>query len=108
MWSRFGKDFAYVQTGLFEYIRNGTTLSMHKRGSGLSEIINPLIDRFLLTKEYFELCEKWGFTSTCYVNDYFPEKYRGGVDFNKNPYFAPTADLPDQFNCSSGYCQCDA
>ena len=104
MWSRFGKDFAYVQTGLFEYIRNGTTLTMHKRGSGLSEIINPLIDRFLQTKEYFELCEKFDFTQTCYVNDFFPEEYQGGVDFEKSPYFAPTNDLPDQFNCSSGYC----
>ena len=66
MWSKFGKDFAYIGTGLSEFQKNGTTLAMTKRGSGVPEILNPLIERFIATKEYKELCAKWEFESACY------------------------------------------
>ena len=32
---------------------------MHKKGSELNDILNPLIDRFLKTEAYYELCEKF-------------------------------------------------
>lgn len=66
MWSRFEKDFAYIGTGLSDYMKNGTTLAMTKKGSGVPEILNPLIKKFIATKEYKELCEKWDFLDACY------------------------------------------
>ena len=43
LWSAFGEHFAYVQTGLYSHAINGTTLVMSKKGSGIAEIINPMI-----------------------------------------------------------------
>merc|ERR1711998_445927 len=43
LWSGFGTQYAYVQTGLFGHAYNGTTLTISKRGSGLSDIVNPCI-----------------------------------------------------------------
>ena len=71
MWSRFEKDFAYIGTGLHEFQKNGTTLAMTKMGSGVPEILNPLIKKFIATKEYAELCKKWSFESACYQNEHF-------------------------------------
>ena len=31
LWSRFGTDFVYVQTGLFDHMINGTTLTISKK-----------------------------------------------------------------------------
>ena len=105
MWERFEKDFAYVGTGLAEFQRNGTTLAMVKKGSGVTEILNPLIARFIGTKEYKELCDKWGFTDVCYKNEFFAES---SIDFEKQPYLLKTIDMIDSQSCKTGYCHCDA
>jgi hypothetical protein len=47
LWSRFGTDFAYVQTGLFGHTTNGTTLAISKKGSGVAAIINPWYGRLV-------------------------------------------------------------
>lgn len=65
MWSRFGTEFAYVQTGMFDHTVSGTTVSMHKKGSGLSEILNPCLDLFLKTPKYREICKKHDMESAC-------------------------------------------
>ena len=97
MWERFEKDFAYIQTGLYEFSKNGTTLSMHKKGSGLNEIMNPLIDRFLRTEEYYKLCEKWNLTHSCYRNEFFPQSYK--PNYEKNPYLLPTSNMLPSQSC---------
>ena len=106
MWQRFGTDFAYIHTGIEEYMNGGTTLSMHKIGSGISDILNPEIDDFMESKAYFKLCEKYGLTlSGCIPNDHFPDG-AGDIDYDATPYFALTNDLPASVSCTTGYCQC--
>eukprot|EP00657_Telonema_sp_P-1_P010074 TRINITY_DN436_c0_g1_i8.p1 TRINITY_DN436_c0_g1~~TRINITY_DN436_c0_g1_i8.p1 ORF type:complete len:423 (-),score=82.75 TRINITY_DN436_c0_g1_i8:81-1349(-) len=55
-WTGFGTDFAYIQTGLAGDLYNGTTLTISKRGSGIPAIVNPCLQSFLLTKEYYNIC----------------------------------------------------
>jgi len=83
----------------------GTTLSMHKKGNGLNEIINPMIDDFMKTKAYYELCEKYGIVSSCFSNSYFP-KGATDKDYEADPYFKPTDELPESASCTTGYCHC--
>ena len=47
LWDGFGTDFAYIHTGMFEHATNGTTLAMTKKGSGINDILNPCIDKFM-------------------------------------------------------------
>ncbi len=98
----FGKPngFAYIHTGWFEYAYGGTTLSLHKKGSGLSSILNPCIEKFRKTKKYYEVCKENKLEDSCYKNEYFPSD--GGKA--KPAYETPTKDLTSE--CSSGYCKC--
>lgn len=54
-WAGFGTKFAFIQTGMSGHAVNGTTLAVFKKGSGLDEIINPCIDRYMRSKEYYEV-----------------------------------------------------
>lgn len=56
LWDGFGTKFAYLHTGMYEHAINGTTLAMTKKGSGLNEVLNPCLDKFMLTKAYEEVC----------------------------------------------------
>lgn len=47
IWSRFGTEFAYIHTGMFEHAIDGTTLALAKKGSGLAEILNPCLEKFM-------------------------------------------------------------
>jgi len=100
MWSGLGTKFAYVQTGLFETAFNGTTLTMSKKGSKLSTIVNPCIEKFLKTKSYYDICVKHGFVDTCYKNEFFP-----AGDEATAAWSLPTNEQTG--GCSSGYCGCD-
>jgi len=100
-WNEFGKEFAYVQTGQFGYVHNGTTLGLAKKGSGVIELLNPCLETFMKTKEYFEVCVKYDMLDTCYRNEFFPPKEAVHMkDYNK-----PT-DEHAHDDCSSGYCPC--
>eukprot|EP00435_Cladocopium_sp_Y103_P075793 s11_g65.t1 len=72
LWAGFGTTFAYIQTGLFGHAMAGTTLAMSKKGSGLAEILNPCIDKFIVTKDYYDICVKHGFDDSCFPNEFFP------------------------------------
>lgn len=99
LWSGLGTKFAYIHTGLFGHAINGTTLAISKKGSGLADIINPCLQRLMKTKNYYEICEKHGLTSSCYPNSYFPS-----ANYSRNPWEIPTGDATT--TCSSGYCSC--
>lgn len=101
MWDQLGKDFAYIQTGSFEFAVNGTTLSISKIGSGLPDILNPCISAFLPTEEYYKICEKYNLTGDCYENEYFPCNFAR----EEGLYNYPTNNLPTN-DCTSGYCPC--
>ena len=99
MWSRFGTDFAYVQTGIYDYMNSGTTLAISKKGSGLANILNPCIEAFIKTKSYKDLCTKYGLEGDCFQNEFFDVKNEV-----KMPYSKPANEL--NTSCSDGYCPC--
>lgn len=100
MWSKFGKDFAYIHTGMFNHAANGTTLTMSRMGSGIPSIVNPCIKKFLNTKKYFQLCKKYDLLSSCFANAYFPAKKQ-----SPKPWELPTWE--HNMSCADGYCKCD-
>eukprot|EP00241_Pyramimonas_parkeae_P005320 CAMPEP_0114250272 /NCGR_PEP_ID=MMETSP0058-20121206/14607_1 /TAXON_ID=36894 /ORGANISM="Pyramimonas parkeae, CCMP726" /LENGTH=372 /DNA_ID=CAMNT_0001363913 /DNA_START=232 /DNA_END=1350 /DNA_ORIENTATION=- len=100
-WAGFGKKFAFIHTGMAGHAINGTSLAVFKKGSGLNEMINPCMDRYMHTKEYYEVCAKHGLAAECYPNAFFPTEYFASV----TPVWdIPTKDLPT--TCASGYCPC--
>ena len=101
LWAGLGTDYAYVQTGQFGYVRNGTTFALTEIGSGIPDLLEPCMAEFMGGIEYYELCAKYDIIDRCYANDYFDEDRRSEAPFDK-----PTSE---QFgDCSDGYCPCDS
>lgn len=98
-WKLFGTKFAYVQTGQFGYVNNGTTLALAKKGSGVVEKLNPCLKKFMATKDYYDICMRYNF-KTCYPNDFFP----GGKQVAQKDYNKPTDE--HEGDCATGYCKC--
>ena len=101
LWDGLGTEFAYIHTGHFEWYRNGTTLSIAKKGAGLADIVNPCIQSLMGTEFYYDLCEKYDFVDGCYANEFFPDDQQ---IVETAIYDLPTNELPG--DCSSGYCPC--
>jgi len=99
LWANFGTDYAYVQTGQFGHAINGTTLSMSQRGSGVAALLNPCIQQFLKTKEYYDLCNKADLVDSCYRNEFFP-------DTDSHPHIYMESTDHHTSGCSDGYCSC--
>lgn len=100
MWSKFGTDFAYIQTGIYDYMNSGTTLAISKKGSGLAEALNPCIKAFIETESYKDLCTKYDLEADCFPNKFFDTTSDEEVkDYNK-----PSNELTT--SCSDGYCPC--
>jgi hypothetical protein len=57
---------------MMEHAKNGTTLTMSRKGSGLSDIVNPCLADFMEQEEYYDLCRKYDLVEDCYENRYFP------------------------------------
>ena len=72
LWTGPGTSFAYIHTGLFGHAVNGTTLAISKKGSGLSNIINPCLRQYMQTQDYYNVCSTHGLASSCYSNSFFP------------------------------------
>ena len=88
---------------MFDHTVSGTTVSMHKKGSGLSEILNPCLDRFMQTSAYMDICKKYDLESAC------DELINKGAAESIDPWKHPTNELPQYgYSCSDGYCSCDA
>lgn len=100
LWQGFGTEYAYVQTGQFGHAQNGTTLAMAKKGSGIVEKINPCIQAFMETEEYYDLCVKHDLVDSCYENSFFPKKEQG----YEKEYNLETDE--HKTDCDNGYCQC--
>jgi hypothetical protein len=41
------------------HAKNGTTLALSRKGSGIGEIVNPCLQKFLKTKEYYDICKEY-------------------------------------------------
>mmetsp|Transcript_7069 Transcript_7069/g.11524 ORF Transcript_7069/g.11524 Transcript_7069/m.11524 type:complete len:421 (+) Transcript_7069:58-1320(+) len=102
MWAGFGTNFSYIQTGLFGHAQAGTTLALSKKGSGLKEILDPCIEKFLETKDYYDICVKHGFVESCFKNDFFPSSGSSET----LTWELPTDQLTTK--CEDGYCPCPA
>jgi ABC-type amino acid transport substrate-binding protein len=100
LWKGFGTEYAYVQTGQFGYVFNGTTLALAKKGSGAVEKLNPCLDRYMLTQDYHDVCVKWHKEEECYPNEFFTAADKEHqYEFNKE-----TSE--HKGDCSNGYCPC--
>jgi len=109
LWKGFGKTFAYVQSGLYGWMHNGTTIAMTKKGSGVAAFLDNCFESFRKTKEYYNVCKikhhDHNQLSTCIPNKYF----KGDPDFHPwtvkdNPYMFKTNK--HKTGCSTGYCTC--
>eukprot|EP00927_Polykrikos_kofoidii_P012337 TRINITY_DN15318_c1_g2_i1.p1 TRINITY_DN15318_c1_g2~~TRINITY_DN15318_c1_g2_i1.p1 ORF type:complete len:364 (+),score=38.06 TRINITY_DN15318_c1_g2_i1:221-1312(+) len=99
LWSGFGKDFAYVQTGQFGHVIKGTTFLMGKKGSGVAKKVNPCLAKFMASESYYKVCKDHHLVETCFTNMHFPYGKSEVKEFNK-----PTHELTS--DCSTGYCHC--
>jgi len=45
---------------MYDYSQNGTTLAVAKRGSGVADLINPAMQKFMRSREYYDICKKHG------------------------------------------------
>ena len=103
LWDRFGKDFAYIHTGISETQIAGTTLAVAKLGSGLNVILDPCIEKFLETESYYNLCVKYDLVDLCFPNRFFPNS----TNVETQPIWTKrTSELIT--SCSDGYCSCPA
>jgi hypothetical protein len=108
LWNGFGKEFAYVQSGMYAWMHNGTTIAMSKKGSGVAEFLDNCFESFRSTKEFYDVCayphHGHSQLKTCIPNDYFKADpdYKA-LDINHSPYMFSTKDHKD---CSTGYCGC--
>jgi ABC-type amino acid transport substrate-binding protein len=111
LWKGFGKDFAYIQSGMFSWMHNGTTISMSKKGSGVAEFLDECFESFRHTKEYYETCKtEHGDPPKSQLNNCVPNSYFSADpqykpwDIRKEPYMFSSKEHKD--GCSSGYCGC--
>lgn len=101
LWDGLGTTYAYVHTGMIGQDEGGTTLTMSKIGSGVADLVNPCLEKFLQTEDYYRLCAKYGLVDTCFQNDFFPTN---GTTSERPASFTPTDQL--ETSCSDGYCPC--
>jgi len=98
LWEGFGTEYAYVQSGQFDHVVSGTTLTMSIKRLGIPETVNPCISEFKATREYYEVCAKYGLENDCFANEFFPPV--NSVNIEDIPTNEQTGD------CSDGYCPC--
>eukprot|EP00927_Polykrikos_kofoidii_P074115 TRINITY_DN7007_c0_g1_i1.p1 TRINITY_DN7007_c0_g1~~TRINITY_DN7007_c0_g1_i1.p1 ORF type:complete len:397 (-),score=40.36 TRINITY_DN7007_c0_g1_i1:36-1226(-) len=99
IWAGLGTKFAYVQTGQFGYVINGTTLAMAKKGLGIAAKLNPCLRKFMETRDYYDICVKYKLVDTCLPNSFFPRGEKVIPVYNM-----PTNELTG--DCTTGYCPC--
>ena len=111
LWNKFGTDFAYVQSGMFGWMHNGTTVAMSKKGSGLNELLDPCLERFMQTQAFLDTCKinhhNHNQLQTCVPNARFADDpdYHD-VDIAHSPYMFPTSSMAGAHTCATGYCTC--
>jgi hypothetical protein len=101
LWTGLGTSFAYIQTGLFGHALNGTTLAISKKGSGLANILNPCLQQYMQTQDYYNVCASHGLENSCYQNSHFPTSNAA----------TPTWEVATNAlttTCADGYCPCSA
>lgn len=100
LWDKIGTEIAWIQTGMYGWAKNGTTLTAAKIGSGVNDLVNPCIEAFLATKEYYDLCAKYDLVQDCFTNAFFPTD----AVATERLFEKPTNELT--MTCAEGYCPC--
>jgi len=107
LWNNFGTTFAYIGTGKYGYMANGTTLILSRKNSGIVEEVEPCLQAFMATEAYYDICVQYGYVDDCFPNSHFPSS--SGSE-STSPYNMAT-DLHET-SCTAGdyvgYCGCDA
>merc|ERR1719161_1692467 len=57
LWAGFGTKFAYIQSGMFAWMHNGTTVSMSKKGSGVAAFLDDCFEKFRGGTEFYDVCK---------------------------------------------------
>ena len=111
LWRTLGTEYAYIQTGMFGWMHNGTTVAISKKGSGLNEILDPCLASFARTREFYQVCktehEGHNQLSNCVPNEFIqadPDYHP--VDVGTEPWMFPTEELAGSQTCATGYCAC--
>jgi hypothetical protein len=111
-WDGFGTEWAYLHTGM-ETNKNGTTIAIGKKYSGLYDIINPCIQDVLASKEYKDLCYKplrpplqmETNAANCIPNSFWTKKELDALKVEI--YHEKHHERTDSKTCATGYCTCD-
>jgi len=106
LWGGFGTDFGYLHTGIREHAANGTTLTLSRKGSGIADLVNPCINKYMKTIQYKELCDKHGVTDQCYENQFFEENEVVEGEEPKMEHYKMATSEHKFDGCVDGYCSC--
>uniref|UniRef100_A0A7S2MGM4 Solute-binding protein family 3/N-terminal domain-containing protein n=1 Tax=Haptolina brevifila TaxID=156173 RepID=A0A7S2MGM4_9EUKA len=111
LWAGFGTTFAYVQTGMFGWMNNGTTVAMARKGSGIAEYLDTCFADFQKTEEFYKVCSTMhdghSQLQSCIPNDFIKaDPAYTPKDVASSPYMFPTKDLTGSHTCATGYCSC--
>mmetsp|Transcript_74035 Transcript_74035/g.135529 ORF Transcript_74035/g.135529 Transcript_74035/m.135529 type:complete len:418 (-) Transcript_74035:376-1629(-) len=113
LWKLWGTDFAYIQGGMLGFMYNGTTMSISKKGSGVAKFMNDCLEKFLPSKEFYEVCKTKHVgvdqIQQCIPNEFIKaDPEYTGYDIKTTPYMFPTKDMAGAGeSCSTGYCTCE-
>lgn len=110
-WEGLGTDFAYIHMGLNPSL-NGTTISFHKKNSGLSEVLNPCVQATMESKEYHTLCkaplrppnQMDTNMASCYANSHWTQDEISAIQ--PHAWHNKQSERTDSLTCADGYCTC--
>jgi hypothetical protein len=112
LWNKFKTDFAYVQSGMFGWMHNGTTVTMSKKGAGVAAAMDACLEKFIPSQEFVNTCKinhgnpAHNQMQTCIPTDLLKaDSSYVAPTIEKNPYMFGTSDHAAG-TCSSGYCGC--
>lgn len=97
----FGNSFGFAQVGIYSFALNGTTLAFSKKGSGVNDILNPCIEKFMQNKGDPKYPTYEGLVVSS-ANERVKE-----LGYTSGSSFEPKTQAEAGFStCSNGYCPC--
>ena len=114
LWDGFGRDFAYVQVGMYGWMNNGTTVAMSRKGSGIADFLDKCLDDFMTTTKFYDVCKtNHGSPPHNQINTCIPNQYiRADPEFKPfqpvdHPWLFSTKEVSETMHsCATGYCKC--
>jgi hypothetical protein len=98
---------------MFGWMHNGTTVAISKKGSGVKELLDPCISRFMQTRTFLDTCKlEHGSPPHSQINSCVPNQYFADdpaytpATVSSSPYMFPTSQMAGHQTCATGYCMC--